>query len=463
MSDGVNDRRRALLVTAFKQAEGEERIRFGESLLAFGLSPDDFERLNAETAEEKKAALLTDLVNFVRRYIVLPEEAAVVIALWIVHAHAIEAFDVTPYLSITSPEKRSGKSRLLEVLKLLVPNPLHVILPSEAVLFRVINAGGVTLLLDEADAFFRANANDSQEGVRAILNAGFERGATVPRCLDKGKTSELFSVFCPKALAGIGDPPDTVADRSFKITMRRRKKSERAVRFRRREVTPDGHALRDRCAAFAAEKLNVLRDARPDIPEALNDRAADAAEALLTVADTIGGSWPTKARAALVALAGEKESDNDTIGARLLSDTRRVLDLLHHPERVRSTDLARELCAIEDGPWKKHGNRREPLEPDDLARELKRYGIRPRQMKIGSEKVRGYLSADFADAFERYGRDAEPEEADSLDSSPPPVLPGTTVPAMLDALFSVPPPPVPNPVPPGTAEARAVRKGAPDA
>lgn len=440
------ERRRALLCVAFKQATGEERIRLGEELLGLGLPPEDFERLDEEAETEKKVALLPDLVRFIRRYIVLPEEAAVVVALWVIHSHAIEAFDVTPYLSIVSAEKRSGKSRLLEVLKLLVPKPLHVILPSEAVLFRVINGGGATLLLDEADAFFKANANDAQEGVRAILNAGFERGASVPRCLDRGKTTENFSVFCAKALAGIGDPPDTVADRSFKITMRRRKKTERAVRFRRREVKPPGDALRDRCTAFALEKLEELREARPEIPDALNDRAADGAEPLLAIADAIGAPWPMKARAALLALAGEAEADADTLGGRLLADVKRVLELLQNPERVRTSDLLRELHAVEDGPWKKYGHRREPLEADDLARLLRPYTIKSRCQRYGSEVVRGYFSVDFADAFERYGSEAEPEEADSLDLAPPLQQPATAQQSNGGAAESVAPAPLQTPL-----------------
>src|SRR5262245_50180528 len=65
------------------------------------------------------ALILEDLVRFLQRFVILNQEQAEAIALWIAHAFAIEAFDSTPYLWITSAEKRSGKSRLLEVLELL--------------------------------------------------------------------------------------------------------------------------------------------------------------------------------------------------------------------------------------------------------------------------------------------------------------------------------------------------------
>lgn len=400
------DARRQATELLFKRAAlgSEDFIRLGGELLELGATPEQIDALVAQREAERREALLYDLVAFVRRYVVLPEEAAVVVAVWIVHTHALEAFDVTPYLNITSPEKRSGKSRLLEVLKLLVPNPLHVILPSEAVLFRTINAGNVTLLLDEADAFFRRDANDAQEGVRAVLNAGFERGATVPRCLDRGRGVEKFSVFCAKAIAGIGAAPDTIVDRSFTIAMRRRKKSEKAARFRRREVAPEGELLRERCAAFATENLEALKRARPEIPEVLNDRAADAAEPLIAISDFFGGPWSARVRAALVALAGEKESEADTLGCRLLADVDRVLDLLRRPERVRTSELLRELHALEDAPWRRYGHRREPIEADELARLLKNFRIRPRAMRFGEKAgTRGYLASELRDAFDRYG------------------------------------------------------------
>ena len=70
-----------------------------------------------------RAALLDDLVAFIRRYVVATDAQVEAIALWLMHTHTIDAADATPYLSITSAEKRSGKTRLLETLELLAARP----------------------------------------------------------------------------------------------------------------------------------------------------------------------------------------------------------------------------------------------------------------------------------------------------------------------------------------------------
>jgi len=74
----------------------------------------------------KGAHILDEVAEFVRRYVLLPSDSALVaVVLWIAHAHCLEAAEATPYLSVQSPEKRSGKTRLLEVLELVVPRPLR--------------------------------------------------------------------------------------------------------------------------------------------------------------------------------------------------------------------------------------------------------------------------------------------------------------------------------------------------
>src|ERR1700684_3467421 len=98
--------------------------------------------------------MLDDLFTFIRRFVSLSLSQARVVALWVLHTHVIDAADATPYLAITSAEKQSGKTRLLEVCELLVANPWFTGRVTAAVLIRKIDAVQPTLLLDESDAAF---------------------------------------------------------------------------------------------------------------------------------------------------------------------------------------------------------------------------------------------------------------------------------------------------------------------
>jgi len=132
-------------------------------------------RCGDENADEDGALLLDDVMRFVRRFVVLSSEQLVAIALWVVHTHAIDAADATPYLNITSAEKRSGKTRLLEVLELVVARPWRTGRTSAAALVRKIDGDKSTLLLDESDAAFKGR-REYGEALRGILNDGHRRG-----------------------------------------------------------------------------------------------------------------------------------------------------------------------------------------------------------------------------------------------------------------------------------------------
>ena len=114
--------------------------------------------------------LLDMLSKYLPRFVLFSSDAQpIVLALWIAHAWAIEAFDVTPYPNISSAEKRSGKTQLLECLSYVVPKPWLTLSPSEAVLYRKTEKEGPTLLLDESDALFLKSGSDRQEYIRVYL------------------------------------------------------------------------------------------------------------------------------------------------------------------------------------------------------------------------------------------------------------------------------------------------------
>ena len=79
---------------------------------------------------EHLADLLDELVEFLREYVVMSLAQAIAVALWAAHTHELDAFETTPFLSVNSPEKRCGKTRLLDTLELVVARPWRTIMPS---------------------------------------------------------------------------------------------------------------------------------------------------------------------------------------------------------------------------------------------------------------------------------------------------------------------------------------------
>jgi hypothetical protein len=342
-----------------------------------------------------------DLVAvFVQRFVSLSKAQATVIALWIAHTHALKASYTTPYLSITSAEKQCGKTRLLEVLSLLVANPWFTGSVSKAALIRKLDLESPTLLLDETDAAFGRDKEYS-EALRAVLNCGHSREGVASLCVTRGTNIEFkdFHVFCPKAIAGIGKLPDTVADRSIPVRMRRRAQSEPVERFRRRLLKSEADQIRGQLAAWITQIISRLKDARPALPDQLSDRQQDGCEPLLAIGDAAGGEWPQRARDALLEiLTGEAAEDNST-GVRLLSDLRDIFDK-RRAENFRTLELLSDLCA-ENPSWEEfaHGK---PISAAALGRLLKPFGIHHRKLRVGPITPWGYQRSSFSDAWARY-------------------------------------------------------------
>ncbi len=347
------------------------------------------------------ATLLNGVGSFIGSFLVLGPEQVDALALWIMMTHSIEAFDIVGYINITSAEKQSGKTRLLEVLCLVVARPWLTAKTSAAALVR--KAGECpTLLLDETDAAF-GGEREYAETLRGVLNAGYKRGGSVTLCV--GRSSDIktrdFAVFCPKAFAGIGRRlPSTVADRSIRIEMKRKRRGETVQRFRGRDAAQLAKPLHEALAAWASRLAPALRDARPDLPEELDDRAAEVWEPLFAIAGAAGGDWPIRARRAALALSAGKVMEDDSPGVRLLVDIRDVFES-RCVGQMPTADLIKHLCGIEEAPWATWRHEK-PITPAALAALLRDFGVRPVAFRAGRDTDRGYRLGDFADAFERY-------------------------------------------------------------
>ncbi|PZR80380.1 MAG: DNA primase [Candidatus Aeolococcus gillhamiae] len=350
------------------------------------------------------ARLLGAVRAVLRRYLVLPGDHFYdVVTLWIAHAHAVAAADTSPRLIFKSPEKESGKTRCLELLELLVPAPLTVVSVTTTAIFRLLKQEQCTVLLDECDAVFSPKAGN-YEDLRALLNAGYRRGATVARVVGDGKRMHVdrFPVFAATALAAIGDLPDTIESRSIIVPMRRRAPSEAVEKFRHRRVDLELADLREGLVEWSAAQSESLGNARPSMPEALEDRAEDCWEPLIAIADLAGAEWGRRAREAAVTVVKGRVAEDASVGVRLLADLRVVMD---GHDRMPSAALCAALNGLEESGWSAW-NDGKGIGQRDLARRLKQHRIASHNIKLSDGTVpKGYLRTDFSDAWCRYLRD----------------------------------------------------------
>ena len=287
-------------------------------------------------------------------------------------------------------------------------------------MFRKIEQDGPTLLLDEIDAIFTAkNGDDGKEAIRALLNAGFERRATVPRCVGPNHTLMEFRVFCAKALAGIGKLPDTIADRSISISMARRKRGQHVAggplapgyeQFRARDAEVIAKPIKAALETWATRQqtLASLRNARPVVPDALDDRAADICEPLLVIADMAGGEWPRVARSAVVELCAGGDIADESIGIKLLAAVRDIFRM-NQVNQIPTIALLKALIERDgDEPWAgwweaaiEKGNTNGPAA--NLSRYLRPFGIERWTIREeDGSTAKGYKLATFEDAFSPY-------------------------------------------------------------
>ncbi len=355
----------------------------------------------------KLPEILGGIFDYLRGHVIFTNQAhPTLIALWLAHTWVMSAFDFTPYLHILSPEKRCGKSRLMECIGLLCKDPWPIISPTAPVLFRKIDQDCPTVLIDEIDTIFSRSGDEASEALRGILNAGFQRNAKVARCSGDYRGLREFDVFCPKALAGIGGLPDTIEDRCLPIRLERKANGEKVERFRVREERAAAAPVVKALESWGLNPtvITALRAARPTIPDALGDRQADICEPLLAIADMAAGKWPVIARSAILSVCTKGAAQDDSLGVKLLSDIRRVFGI--RPQ-VTTVELLRGLIELDtDAPWALWwpgvAQAKAPAAASKLARMLKPYEITPQTIRIGEKTFKGYRREGFEGTWSRY-------------------------------------------------------------
>ena len=345
------------------------------------------------------AALLDEIAATLKRYVVMADHARYSAALWVPHTYLLDCFMISPRLAVRSPMKRCGKTTLLDVLGCLVMKALPTANVSAAALFRVVEGYRPTLLVDEADTFL-AEADE----LKGILNSGHRRGGSVLRTVGDDHEPRAFATYAAVAIGVIGNLPDTLADRSISVDLKRKLPSEATKSFR---VDRVGHleVLARKTARWAADNADRIAAADPEMPSGLHSREADNWRPLFAIAAAAGGEWPKRVQAAATQAAAESETAS--LIELLLGDIREIFakreaNKVEPVDQIPSGDLVEALVGIEARPWAELGKSRKPLTQNRLARLLKPLSITSENIRIGDKVPKGYLLERFKEAFSRY-------------------------------------------------------------
>jgi hypothetical protein len=223
------------------------------------------------------AELLTELSGAIGAYVIMDAHQRDATALWTVFAHAHDLRDFAPLLIAKSAIKRSGKSRLAEILERLAPRPLYIAGLTVTFIERAIDDHRPTLIIDEADRLRKGDQALAQR-IDAQFNRSFRRqiakvGKNVP-LPGGGYVPRLFSTGAPTFIAGIGKQADTAEDRAVIIALKRKLSTEKVKQLRVKDGA-DLCVLARKIARFVADNEVRLRTHEPAALDVNNDRAKD--------------------------------------------------------------------------------------------------------------------------------------------------------------------------------------------
>ena len=342
------------------------------------------------------AELISGISAFIRRHVWIDEPSADALALWVPMTWIHDRLDISTFVNLTSATKRCGKSLLLELLGELVYRRMMLSGPTtEAVLFRMVEAHAPTLMLDEADTYLR-----HAEGLRGVVNGSQRRAlAYIARCVGEDNEVRRFATFCPKLIAGIGGIPDTVRDRSLVVRLERKPASERVPPWRERDRDAV-NAMRAQIARWTGDHAARIVATLPAgaFPDALHDRARDAWDSLLAIANAAGGEWggrDGRAWRACEHCAAASEGDEDGAREMLLGDLYAIFEAADMPAVLSSTTIVERLRDFEGAAVEGMA----AWQPDqhDCARATCSNPSRLRPIRIGKRE----MVRTFADTNER--------------------------------------------------------------
>lgn len=314
-------------------------------------------------------------------------------SLWAIGSHVFKSFDAFPYMVITAATKRSGKTRLAELLAMVSYNPQFFAAMTPSAMFHIIG-DGATIFFDEAEEL----SSEAAGVMRSVLNVGYRRGQTVPRMA--GNEVVKYEVYSPKAFILIGDVHDTLRDRSIVIEMIRTTPPN-IFRFTEAE-----EMAKQAMSGFDSKALATWCDngARKIDPYSfLEGREAEIWTPILALAEyfkldinriaaaaadmaSLKASTDAKRFAALRQSA-EKKASQDGFNTQAMKDLAFVLNR-DGVKAIHTETAIQAMKAIPTSPWRTYKG--DGLSAVMLSDLVSPFGVVSKNIRIGSLVKRGF-------------------------------------------------------------------------
>lgn len=345
--------------------------------------------------------LLSKTEAHFNRYVVTHSRHFFILALWCIATHVFELFDAYPYIAVTSPTKRCGKTRVAELMDMVCTRAKRTVGITPAVLFRTIERDRPTLIIDEAEVL--GTKDERAVALREVLNAGYRAGQVVSRCDERiGHEPRDYKTYCPKAVVLIGELSGTLADRCIEIRMER-KAGERIERFRFAKVKEQSAALKQDIEAWTHAQRQAIADwYQHNELLFLEDREEELWLPLYAVCAVLAPDRLDELQSvALLMSATKGGSESNEWGIRLLSHIRGIF-AARGGDRITTELLLNALVQLPESPWGAW-NHEYGIYARDVAKLLKPFAISSQNIRVDENKVvKGYLRMSFEDAWKRY-------------------------------------------------------------
>lgn len=372
-------------------------------------------------------ALIGNVTTFLRRFVSFPTEGqAEITALWIAGTYLADVSHLYPYLAITATTRGAGKTTLLQVIAGLVAQPERGTGASMAALLAMVALGDVPDATAPTDASGRRLWNVapptilSDEGekispnTRQFFNSGYKAGDTINKTNAKNELVRRPS-YCPKLFALIGSLPEVLEDRCVSIELSRvaappedyipvlYHEEAQAIRaqlmlMRVRALTRRANG--ERLVLFAPDARMIAR-AREiwGVMFAVAKFLNLSPEMMNTILRAAEQSETTKGRKIGISVQAERDTAESLKGWKLLQDAATVSGEL---PTISTAGLIERLRGVVLGGWS-------TLTPEECARMLGRYGLRPETMRAADrpkvEQVEVIVLSRHADGTPNKTRD----------------------------------------------------------